>query len=549
MTKHFTIINYKLRQLLYTILLILLTSCGGNLTREESELLRQLDDSIAARPAIEQRKEAELQRLKNLSRLQHGDVARYSVYDRLFAAYINYEIDSAMQYARLKLDLARASGNDSLVCDALLDKMNAMSATGVYVEAVDTYESIDTTLLSPGQKWQYFNQTYGLFSALMSQKGVPDSADKYLQIKVSALRRLYEMCDTASLDGLFMTASLAAVGEGDARHSIVKIQHNLEHNDSLTIHHRAILYYLQSHLYGIVGDDDRAFSTMIHSAICDISTPVREHKSLYELAAMLYSRGDIERAYRYIDTSLDDLFKTKAYLQMQSIEEIMPTIAGAYRAKKENDRRRMNILLALISVVSVLAVGACYFFYREKRKVDASRRVLEEINRRLSLANAQLNESDQVKELYVGQYINMCSSYLSRVDKYRTHLLSIARSKSVDALLSALKSRSFVTSELQDFYQSFDESFLAIYPNFVHELNMLISEESRFNEDNCKTLNTELRVFALIRLGITDSTKIAEFLRRSVSTIYNYRVKMRNSALCQRDQFEEKVKSIGKTEL
>ena len=108
MTKHFTIINYKLRQLLYTILLILLTSCGGNLTREESELLRQLDDSIAARPAIEQRKEADLQRLKNLSRSQHGDVARYSVYDRLFAAYINYEIDSAMQYARLKLDLARA---------------------------------------------------------------------------------------------------------------------------------------------------------------------------------------------------------------------------------------------------------------------------------------------------------------------------------------------------------------------------------------------------------------------------------------------------------
>ena len=90
---------------------------------------------------------------------------------------------------------------------------------------------------------------------------------------------------------------------------------------------------------------------------------------------------------------------------------------------------------------------------------------------------------------------------------------------------------------------------MAIYPNFVHELNMLISEECRFNEDNCKTLNTELRVFALIRLGITDSTKIAEFLRRSVSTIYNYRVKMRNSALCQRDQFEEKVKSIGKTEL
>ena len=523
-------------------------SCG-NVSREDSELLRRLDDSIAARPAIERRKEADLLRLKTLSRTQRGDVARYSVYDRLFAAYINYEIDSAMHYARLKLDLARTSGNDSLVCDALLDKMNALSATGVYVEAVDTYEAIDTTLLSASQQWQYFNQSYGLFTALLLQKGVADNVDKYVEIRDLSRRRMYEICDTASLNGLFMTATFAVDGDGDAHRSIAKIQHNLEHNDSLTIHNRAILYYIQSHLYTTVGDDDRAFSAMINSAICDISTPVREHRSLYELAAMLCRRGDIERAYRYIDTSLDDLFKTKAHMQMQSIEEIMPTIAGAYQAKKENDQRRVNILLVLFSVVSVLAVGACYFVYREKRKVDASRRVLEEINERLSLANARLNESDHVKELYVGQYINMCSSYLSRVDKYRTHLLGIARGKSVDALLSALKSRSFVTSELQDFYQSFDESFLAIYPNFVHELNMLIVEESRFNEDDCKTLNTELRVFALIRLGITDSTKIAEFLRRSVSTIYNYRVKMRNSALCQRDQFEEKVKLIGKPEL
>lgn len=548
MTKNFTIINYKLRQLLYIILLISLMSCG-NVSREDSELLRRLDDSIAARPAIERRKEADLQRLKTLSRSQHGDVARYSVYDRLFAAYINYEIDSAMHYARLKLDLARTFGNDSLVCDALLDKMNALSATGVYVEAVDTYEAIDTTLLSASQQWQYFNQSYGLFTALLLQKGVADNVDKYLEIRDLSRRGMYEICDTASLNGLFMTATFAVDGEGDAHRSIAKIQHNLEHNDSLTIHNRAILYYIQSHLYTTVGDDDRAFSAMINSAICDISTPVREHRSLYELAAMLCRRGDIERAYRYIDTSLDDLFKTKAHMQMQSIEEIMPTIAGAYQAKKENDQRRVNIFLVLFSVVSVLAVGACYFVYREKRKVDASRRVLEEINERLSLANARLKESDQVKELYVGQYINMCSSYLSRVDKYRTHLLGIARSKSVDALLTALKSRSFVGSELQDFYQSFDDSFLAIYPNFVHELNMLIVEESRFDEVDCKTLNTELRVFALIRLGITDSTKIAEFLRRSVSTIYNYRVKMRNSALCQRDQFEEKVKLIGKPEL
>lgn len=213
------------------------------------------------------------------------------------------------------------------------------------------------------------------------------------------------------------------------------------------------------------------------------------------------------------------------------------------------------LLLVLVSVVAVLLIVLLLLLSRAKKKVQQSNRRTEEMNAALNETNNELcelnrriAESDNVKEIYIGQYIEMCSSYIERMEKYRANLLNVSRTKGAKELTEALKSSSFISSELSDFYLKFDVSFLHIYPNFVEEFNSLLREECRFDITPGKPLNTELRVFALIRLGITDSNKIAEFLRRSVSTIYNYRVKMRNAAKFDREDFEKQVMKIGKND-
>jgi DNA-binding CsgD family transcriptional regulator len=159
--------------------------------------------------------------------------------------------------------------------------------------------------------------------------------------------------------------------------------------------------------------------------------------------------------------------------------------------------------------------------------------------------NATLMESNNIKETYVVRYMDLCSEYIGRLEKYRIHLCKIAQEKGMDAVLQSLKSSEHLEDELKEFYTNFDATFLHLFPNFVEQFNNLLKEDKRIVLKPGKLLNTESRVFALIRLGVSDSVKIAEFLRHSVNTVYNYRVKMRNLALNNRDDFENQVMMIG----
>lgn len=194
------------------------------------------------------------------------------------------------------------------------------------------------------------------------------------------------------------------------------------------------------------------------------------------------------------------------------------------------------------------------------KKVAAARRevldtntLLQELNEELHHSNSQLkemnhtlSETNYIKEEYIGRYMDQCSTYLDKMDLYRRSLNKIAAAGKVEELYKAIKSSQFLEEELKEFYANFDMTFLQLFPNFVEEFNALLVEPMQPKAG--ELLNTELRIFALIRLGITDSTKIAQFLRYSVTTIYNYRTRVRNKALGERDEFEAKVMKIGKVE-
>lgn len=535
--------------------LALLISCADGYDSVISRALTELDQKMSEQSVIEEKKNDEIAQLRlNIDRAG-GVRGKYMAMDSVFEAYRLYNIDSTMYYAYKKEDLALASRDTSLIFDAHLDiiRMNAIS--GLYVEALDGLSMIDTTALSRKGLYQYAETSVSLYESMSEIYSLHPQQGYYEKKLEESRNLLINLCDSTDVNRLYQEVSKSLKSGDDLGTYIEKISERLENDSSLTVHNKAILSYLLSLAYEKTGDKERALFAMIKSAEYDLSTPVREHKSLYELSAILYERGDIERAYRYLSRSVDDLFKTKARVQMQSLEELLPVITSAYNAKKESDSGKLKYLLISLAVVSLFLLVAIFFVYKSKKKAVLLKVVAQKANLRLNESNSRLNdinkrllEDDRIKEMYIGQYINMCSSYIDRIDKYRNNLLNIARTKGSKDVVEALKSSETVSSELVDFYYNFDKSFLHLYPDFVDKFNALIREDCRFDIRPGKPLNTELRVFALIRLGITDSNRIAEFLRRSVSTIYNYRVKMRNAAIADRENFEQQVQNIGKTD-
>ena len=283
-----------------------------------------------------------------------------------------------------------------------------------------------------------------------------------------------------------------------------------------------------------------AIYNLAKSALFDLETPVKEYKSLHELSSLLYKHGDVDRAYRYITRSVNDAMASNAAINKQSTYTLLPIIYSAYNNEMVKNQRQMRNYLAGISLLSIALAAAIFFTIRGNKKISQANAKLKEY---VSL----LQESNNIKESYIGRYLDMCSYYIGGLERYRSALRKSAKNGGFQEVNEMLKSGDFIDKELNEFYAQFDASFLNLFPDFVEQLNGLLQPDKRIE---CKSkdgiLNTELRVAALIRLGVNDSVKIAYFLRRSVSTIYNYRVKMRNSALSDREEFEKQIMHIGR---
>ena len=183
--------------------------------------------------------------------------------------------------------------------------------------------------------------------------------------------------------------------------------------------------------------------------------------------------------------------------------------------------------------------------YRIKEELSQTNAKLARLNEELGEKNEQLSDSNAVKVQYIARFFDLCSMYIDKMDDYRKSLKKLAQDRKFDELNRRLKSTSMLEDEQDELYKNFDAIFLNLYPSFVEDFNALLTEDERIVLKQEDLLNKELRIYALLRLGITDSVKIASFLRCSLSTVYNYRTKVRNKAAISREEFEKMVMKIG----
>ncbi len=540
------------RNFLYFLALVsVLSGCCSEKDRQIRDTLKELDDVISRQEEIESAKDSYIELIKGRYSEAMSPDEKYTILDELYNEYYNYNIDSAIFYARTKLDIAFDAAEQDLVDDAILDIADRYVMSGMYLAAHDIISEISADRLDVLLVPRYYHIWHSLYTGL--EDGCDDQVQKteYRKLKQQYREQLFSLLGKDDISRLYVMADIY-VDEGRADELLDTL--NAKFNEDIPIHDKAVLSYIYANISDSYGHDDDATLYFAKSAIFDLMTPVHEYKSLYELASKLYDAGDIKRAYRYISRSINDAITANALINIQSINRSLPIISRSYHTQMLHNRRQLSVLSGILGIMAVLLIGAVIVTLKEQRKARQAGKRTSEINEELKAINRKmeeyillLKESNNIKEIYIGRYIDLCSEYIGRMERYRSTLNRTARTEGFEAVRNALKSSEFIDKELNEFYEQFDATFLQLFPDFIKDLNALLQPDKRIElKTRDGIMTTELRIFALIRLGITDSVKIAEFLRRSVSTVYNYRVKMRNAAFNSREDFEKQIMGIGK---
>lgn len=536
-------------------LTIFLNSYGRN---QIDSLFKVLDQSLEDKDSFEQKKELRLNELKAFLRESGiSDEQKFQLQNKLVLEYEAYQFDSMAYYINANILLAKELKNCDFLYQTELHLARILAASGRYQQASDALDELDKTCLPEDLKIEYFACKEKVYAELnvnsQVSKHVKDysqlakayndsiltkvdlSSEMYLQHLEKKLRneKNMEECEKVNLKRLGMTKM------GDRNYSIAAYERSL--------------------LYEAKGDLVNEKKYLLLSALSDCRASVKDIASLTKLAMILFEEGEVNKAYQYINYSFDDAEFFNSKLRLIEISNILPMINMVIQMESNLQKVRLWFYILIATLLSMFLAGMVFVIGRQKRKLTYARNELQISNSKLTVLNGDLQTSNlqlidlnqelaginQVKEQYIGNFLNICSNYIDKLNDYRKMVGKYVGAKKYSELYEMTRPGKMVDAELIEFYTNFDRIFLDIYPNFVSEMNKLLKEDEQIVLKQGEVLNTELRIFALIRLGITDSAKIAKLLRYSVNTIYNYRVKIKNKSQVARDEFENSVAKIG----
>lgn len=542
---------------LFITLIYLTLSISLSANEEIKTLLHELDQALQQRHIYVENKEKQLSYLQ--ARFEESDTQeqRYKILSNLYEEYRLFNADSSLHVVRELYETAQRTSNKEYIVNARLNMAEVLGVAGMFTEALDILKDIQVPNL-PKHLLPYYYHICRTIYGYMDDYAVTPSQKKLYNEQTDLYRdSILTVNDPESITFQIVKADQYNVhGKWD---EAINLLEEYSRTHPLQIHEKAMLMFTLSEAYKLKKDNENRKRCLLESSIADLKSAVREYSALRELAVILYKEGDIDRAYTCIKLCMEDASICNARLRIVEVLELFPVINDTYQKEKEAQQEKLKIMLYVIFALALCLSGGIYYLYKQMERLALARRQVIEANNKLTQANDNLHKSNTklqdanhslaenitLKEVYIGRYMDQCSAYIDKMDEYRKSLGKIAASGKLEELFQKLKSSQYIDDQLKDFYENFDDTFLQLFPHFVEEFNKLLVEDEQIHLKNPHRLNTELRIFALIRLGITDSIKIAQFLRYSVTTIYNYRTKARNKAKGNREEFEKNVIKIG----
>lgn len=548
-----------LKTLLCGCLLVCWSVCPAAVAAEArlDSLLSVLDDVILHSRQFEAEKERHIASIRqSLSARALSPEEEYAVNLHLYAEYEAYICDSALHYINRNIEIAQTVGRKDWLVEAKLEKAHLLAVSGLYAEGIALLQSIDRRQIADNLLADYYTAFENIYLYHAEYAQDDEYRPHYLKLRACYLDSILQVISPGTYRYAIARAPLL-IDQGYYEEAKALLKNILPQLNRQTREYAVVTSILA---YACLQDQhllERKYY-LVESAIADIRSVVKENNSLRVLAELLYEEDDLERANRYMKKSMADATFYNARLRNIQASRMLPLIDNAYQREKEAQRQKLYVSLWVISALSLFLIAAVVFVIGQMKKLARARREVVEANRELQKLNedltaanlrqqemnGSLTEANCVKEEYIGRFLGLCSAYIDKWETYRKMLNKQAGAGKLDELYKQLKSSRFIDEALKDFYREFDNAFLNIYPHFVESFNRLFPPEEQVMPKQGERLSTELRIYALIRLGISDSSRIASFLRCSITTIYTYRSKLKNKSL-YRDDFESEVMKIG----
>jgi len=520
-------------------------------SQSSNELLKTLTKEISQKKMYSDKKEAAIEDLKR-NKSQNPN-QEYINNENIYRLYKQYQIDSAVHYVKKNMVISEQLNSPKMIAESSLQLAHLYSTLGKFKESENLLKSINKNTLDNESKANYYDSYSKFYEHYTTNINDVNGIKNIELYRDSLLMVLPKFSIQYKIN---LSQKYIHEGKLDNAEKLLYTLINEAKKKNLDY---AMSAYLLGDVYKLKNNKDDELKYYLISAITDTQNAIKDNASYQNLAMIFYHNGDIDKAYLFTKSAIEDAIFCNVKFRTLNISEMYSIINKAYVDKETKSKSQLELYLIFISLLSAILAGLIIYIYRQMKKVtrikeqlsktteqlELSNSEITKTNEKLQFLNQQLSESNQIKEEYIAYFFDTCSAYINKLEDYRKNLNKKAKDNQLDELFKTLRSNTLIENELEELYRNFDQIFLNLYPSFVTDFNSLLIPEEKIVMKKGELLNTELRIFALIRLGITDSVKIAAFLRYSLSTIYNYRTKTRNKAAESRDLFENRVANIG----
>lgn len=497
---------------------------------QQDSLINVLNTALQNKDTYVQAKLARIDQYRNqLAGLTgKNDAQHFDLLDKLSDEYKTFVYDSAFIYINKLQQVAYEMKDPVRIAHARVKLGFILISSGMFKETLDSLSGISAADLPDSIRFNYYfilGRTYydlGDFDRdVFYTPRYTELGNKYID-SARSLRK------PGSYDYIYLNGlkNLKNENDEDALNDLNSILQGYE----LTSHQLAVVASTLSYFYVTHGQAEKAIDLLIQAALADIVTATKETSAMSLLAEELYKKGDIANAYVYIQQAMDDAIFYGARQRKIQVGAILPLIAAEKLHNVEAQRRLWLIYSTIITLLSVLVVVFAWIIFKQVKK--------------LRVAQNALLESNRIKEEYIGFYFNVNSEYLNKAE-------ALKKSIELKLVTKKLEDIKFIVNSFnpkkdrEDLYGNFDKIFLKLFPDFVTTFNSYFKEEDRIILKDGQLLNTELRIFALIRLGIHDPEKIAKILDYSINTIYNYKARVKSKSTLPNEQFEKKMMEVS----
>ncbi|UWY27593.1 DUF6377 domain-containing protein [Flavobacterium sp. TR2] len=526
-------------------ILMLLFFLGGFslIAKETNPYLEELDQALLKKDVYLKQKYRKIESLKkNVSKftLNQNNEELYNCYMSLFDEYKSFKYDSAYYYLEQSKIKAKILKDPKYLSKSRIKEGFVLLSSGLFKEAIDTLNVIDDTKLDLKNKFEYYNIKARAYYDLADYNRDQRFNIHYVQQGNHFLKKALELIGT-NTNEYWAAESLKRLKQQDWRGAEFAFSYWIN-NYNLPPDYYGIATSSLGYIYSERGYTKKAIQYLALAAIADVKNATKETVALRNLANELFKMGYLDKANEYINIAMDDATFYNARHRKIEISSILPIIEKAQlnNVKDKNDKlEKIIILLTILTVIIFVFLGIIFKQLKEKNK---ARKIMADSYLQLQEMNVSLSEANAIKEEYITYFIKATSAFINKIDHIQKSTLHKIITKKTDEVIASLK-RYNVKEERENLFHQFDEIFLKLFPTFVTDFNNLFPNDHKSIVKKGELLNTELRIFALYRLGIQDSSQMAEFLELSVATIYTYKTRIKSKSDFK-DTFEQKIMEI-----